>query len=197
MMRELKTPEDIDDVLQDEKEQAIRQVIRLMGDDPDREGLKDTPKRVLKSFDHLFSGYQQRVADVLTVFDQAYDELVLIKNIEFFSTCEHHLLPFYGKAHVAYIPNGKKVVGASKLVRVLEIYSRRLQIQERISVQVAEALMTHLDAIGAACILEAQHLCMACRGVERQGARMVTSCMLGDFRNDAAARAELLSLIKL
>jgi len=179
----------------------VRATISYLGDDPEREGLLETPERVLKSYDHLFSGYKLDPKEVFKVFDsEGYDELVLLKNCEFYSTCEHHLLPFFGRFHLAYIPN-EKVIGVSKLARLFEIFSRRLQIQERIGKQAVNALMENLKCIGAACIIEAQHFCMTSRGVEKQGSIMTTSALTGVFKDDSqkgiAARAELMSLIKL
>ena len=177
-------------------EENITRIIEYIGEDPNREGLKETPKRVVKSYDKLFGGYEQNPRDVLKVFeDGSCDELVLLKNIEFYSTCEHHMLPFYGKAHIAYIPKDK-VIGISKLARILEIYSRRLQIQERIGEQVTTALMNELKPLGAACILEAQHFCMTSRGVEKQNSIMITSSLRGVFRGTIEARNELMSMIK-
>ena len=178
-------------------EQNLVRVLEFIGEDPHREGLKETPARIIKSWDTLFSGYRQNPETVFKVFeDGACDELVLLKNIEFYSTCEHHMLPFIGKAHIAYIPNGK-VIGVSKLARLLEIFARRMQIQERIGMQITEALETYLQPKGAACILEAQHLCMTSRGVQKQDSIMSTSSLTGVLRESAAARAELLQLIKL
>ncbi|GAG88950.1 unnamed protein product, partial [marine sediment metagenome] len=143
----------------------------------EREGLKETPKRVSKSFAKLYGGYAMKASDHMKTFsDGVCDEMVIVKDIEFFSTCEHHMLPFFGRAHIAYIPN-KKVIGVSKLVRILEVYARRLQIQERICQQVTEALDTNLSPLGSACVLEAQHFCMTARGVEKQHSIMVTSSL--------------------
>lgn len=181
-------------------EDAVTRMIQAIGDDPNREGMKDTPQRVIKSWGQLFCGYegdpQERIAKMMTEFSKdGYDELVLLKDIEFFSFCEHHLLPFFGKAHIAYIPN-EKVVGISKLARLLDIHSRRFQIQERIGELVTKDIMNHLKAKGAACIIEAQHLCMKMRGVSKQHSVMTTSSMKGAFLEKPAARAELMSLIK-
>jgi GTP cyclohydrolase I len=174
---------------------SIRHMITFIGDDPNREGLKETPNRIVGSWTELYSGYNQEVEDLFTIFeDGACDEMVLLKDIEFFSTCEHHMLPFFGTAHIAYIPNGK-VIGISKLARVLEVYSRRLQIQERIGQQVTAALDEYLDPKGSACILSAKHLCMTCRGVNKQNSVMVTSSLTRGFKLNPAARAELMALI--
>jgi GTP cyclohydrolase I len=173
----------------------IRRFLQLVGEDPDREGLRGTPDRVLASFPKLFGGYTQDAAGVIKTFPaDGYEQVVLVKDIELYSTCEHHLLPFFGKAHVAYIPE-EKVIGVSKLARIVEIYSRRLQIQERICQQVTNALMEHLKPVAAACIIEAQHLCMMIRGVEKQHSKMVTSSLEGSFRKDPSARSELMRLI--
>lgn len=176
--------------------QAVRVILEQIGDNPLREGLKETPHRVVKSWNELFSGYNQDPAKVMKVFqDGACDEMVVAKNIEFFSMCEHHMLPFFGKAHIAYLPN-KKVIGISKLARILEIYSRRLQIQERIGQEVTKALVEHLTPLGAACVLEAKHFCMICRGVNKQHSEIVTSSLTGAFKSDPAVRSEFYSLIK-
>jgi len=178
---------------------VVRKIITLMGDDPDRDGLKETPTRVLRSFGELFSGYRFRPEEVFKIFQEQADEMVVITDIEFYSTCEHHLVPFYGKGHVAYIPYAGKVIGASKLPRLLEGFSRRLQIQERICRQVTDALMSlkhGLKPRGAACVLEAKHLCMCSRGVGKQNAVMRTSSLEGVFKDDPATRAEFYHAIK-
>jgi len=179
---------------------SITEILRSIGEDPTREGLKQTPERMLKSFGYLFSGYAKDPKDFIKVFDsETYDQMVLLKNIEMYSMCEHHFLPFFGQAHIAYIPN-KRVLGISKLARLLEIYSRRLQIQERIGEQVTKALMDYLEPLGAACVIEASHLCMRMRGVEKQNSTMVTSSLKGVFleatSKGVAARQELTRLIK-
>jgi GTP cyclohydrolase IA len=189
----------LEDNLESVKRKALESVVRLIqyaGDDPKREGLIDTPNRVLASFDELYSGYGVDPESIMKTFvDGACDEMVICKDIEFYSTCEHHMLPFFGKAHIAYIPNGK-VIGLSKLARLLEIFSRRLQIQERIGQQVTEALMKHLEPRGAACVIEAKHFCMCARGVQKQSSVMTTSSLAGAFRDDDKTRAEFLHLIK-
>lgn len=173
----------------------IRQ-LQYIGEDFMREGLIETPARVIRSWEELYAGYRQDPSAILKSFtDGACDEMVLLKNIEFYSTCEHHMLPFFGKAHIAYIPDGR-VVGISKLARLLEIYARRLQIQERLGQQVTSALNQQLKPKGAACILEAQHFCMTSRGVQKQDSIMVTSSLTGVFRDKPEARAELMTLIK-
>lgn len=177
---------------------SIRNIIEMIGDNPQRDGLLETPYRVCRAYSELFSGYQQDPADVLKTFenDCGCDQIVLLKDVEFFSTCEHHVLPFYGKAHIAYIPNSKYIVGISKLARVLDIYAKRLQVQERICQQVVQALRQYLNPLGAACIIEAKHLCIACRGVEKQHSVMVTSALDGLFLNDSSAKEELMRLIR-
>lgn len=174
----------------------IKEQLQFIGEDVDREGLLDTPKRVIKAMSELYSGYGKDPKDILTAFSSdGCDQIVLLKDIEFFSTCEHHLMNFFGTAHVAYIP-GDKVIGISKLARLVDIYARRLQIQERIGEQVTTALMEILQPKGAACILTATHLCMRARGVGKQHSIMVTSSMKGAFFSNIAARQELLQLIK-
>ena len=179
---------------------AITEILLYLGENIDREGLKDTPDRIVKSWDRLFGGYLQDPAEVLTTFEEdnviPHNQIILLKDIEFYSTCEHHFLPFVGKAHVAYIPRDK-VVGISKLARIVEIYSRRLQIQERVGNEVSQALMDKLNALGAACIIESKHFCMTCRGVEKQNSVMVTSSLRGAFLEKMETRQELLNLIKL
>ena len=172
----------------------IRRLIEYIGDDPAREGLIETPDRVIKSYEKLFGGYKQNPARIIKTFKDDCDEMIVIKNIEFYSTCEHHMLPFFGKAHIAYIPNGK-VIGISKLIRLLEIYTRRLQIQERICQQVTTALQNNLQPFGVACVLEAQHFCMTARGVEKQNSIMVTSSLTGVFKTKSEARNEFLKMI--
>ncbi len=175
----------------------VTRQLQYIGEDPQREGLLETPKRVLKSWKELFAGYQTTdPGSILKTFKEgACDEMVLLKDIEFFSTCEHHLLPFFGKAHIAYIPNGK-VVGVSKLARLLDIFSRRCQIQERIGEQVTTTLMDVLKPKGAACVIQAQHFCMKARGVQKQDSIMVTSSLKGVFLERAEARAEFMGLIR-
>lgn len=182
-----------------EVENALQTVFRYLGENPEREGLRDTPKRMVKSWDRIFGGYLIEPKEVLTVFGEddviPHDQIILLKDIEFYSTCEHHFLPFVGKAHVAYMPTDR-VVGISKLARIVEIYSRRLQIQERVGNQVTRSLMEHLNAKGAACIIESKHMCMTCRGVEKQHSVMVTSSLRGCFLDNAQTRAELMTLIR-
>jgi GTP cyclohydrolase IA len=176
---------------------AITTIIAAIGDDPKRDGLQETPTRVMNSWCEIFSGYGKDPRDMLTTFENdGYDQMVILTDVEFYSTCEHHMLPFFGKAHIAYIPTKGKVVGISKLARLLEVYTRRLQIQERIGEQVTKALMEHLQPEGAACILEATHFCMTCRGVNKQHSKMVTSSLKGSFLTQPEARQELLTLIR-
>lgn len=178
-----------------DEEEAIAKIISYIGDDPYRDGLKDTPARVRRSWHELFKGYGVEPQEVMTVFpNEDCTEMIVVRDIEFYSTCEHHMIPFYGKAHIGYIPY-KKIIGVSKLPRILEIYSRRLQIQERICTQVTSALMDHLDPLGCGCIIEARHLCMCARGISKQNSVMVTSSLKGSFK-EAPVRSEFLSLIK-
>jgi GTP cyclohydrolase I len=174
---------------------AVREILLAVGEDPDREGLLETPERVARMYAEIFSGIHQDPAAHLTkVFTQKYDELVLIKDIRFESTCEHHLLPFIGKAHVAYIPNGK-VVGLSKIPRVIDVLSKRPQLQERLTEEVADLVMSQLGAKGVAVVMEATHTCMTIRGVHKPGSSLVTSALRGACKDRAATRAEVLGLI--
>jgi GTP cyclohydrolase I len=175
----------------------IRQLLAKLGEDPSREGLLDTPKRVEKSLRFLTSGYEADVDGVLNnaLFTVDYNEMVIVKDIDFYSLCEHHLLPFFGRCHVAYIPNGR-VIGLSKIPRLVEIFSRRLQIQERLTNQIAETIREKIHPLGVAVVMEAAHLCMSMRGVEKQNSVAVTSAMLGGFRADARTRMEFLELIR-
>ncbi|GAC1357641.1 MAG: GTP cyclohydrolase I FolE [Acidobacteriaceae bacterium] len=173
-----------------------RELLRRMGEDPDRDGLQRTPERMERSTAFLTRGYSQTVEEALNgaLFDVDYDEMVMVKDVEFYSQCEHHLLPFFGKAHIAYVPRGK-VVGLSKLPRVVDVFARRLQVQERLTRQIAEAIRDAIHPQGVAVILEAQHLCMMMRGVEKQHSHTTTSAMLGVFKTQLQTRAEFLSLI--
>ncbi|MGD0463362.1 MAG: GTP cyclohydrolase I FolE [Tepidisphaeraceae bacterium] len=176
-------------------ERAVREILLAVGENPDREGLLLTPQRVAKSYAELMAGLQEDPRSHLkTVFSERYDEIVLLRDIEFHSLCEHHLLPFMGRAHVAYLPDGK-VVGLSKLARLVEGYARRPQLQERLTTQVADALMQELNALGAACVIEATHTCMTIRGARKPGSVMVTSALRGIFKKNPASRAEVLGLI--
>lgn len=175
----------------------IRQMIVQLGEDPNREGLRRTPERFEKALRYLTSGYRQDPAKILNgaMFSVTYDEMVVVKDIEVYSLCEHHLLPFFGKCHVAYIPN-KKVVGLSKIARLVNMYARRLQIQERLTSQIAQTLEDQLNPQGVGVIVEARHLCMVMRGVEKQNSAAMTSAMLGVFRESKQTRDEFLSLIR-
>src|SRR5215218_2237179 len=176
-------------------ERAVREILLAVGEDPDREGLLKTPSRVARAYAELMAGLTQDPREHLkTVFHERYDEVVLLRGIEFHSLCEHHLLPFTGRAHVAYLPDGK-VVGLSKLARLVEGYARRPQVQERLTTQIADALMEELAPIGAACVIEAVHTCMTIRGAKKHGSTMVTSALRGIFKENAASRSEILSLI--
>jgi GTP cyclohydrolase IA len=176
-------------------ERAVREILIAIGENPDREGLARTPNRVARAYTELMSGLHINPRDHLkTVFHERYQEVVLLRDIEFHSLCEHHLLPFTGRAHVAYLPDGK-VVGLSKLARLVEGYARRPQVQERLTTQIADALMEELNPIGAACVIEAVHTCMTIRGVKKHGSTMVTSELRGIFKENPASRAEILSLM--
>lgn len=175
----------------------VRRMLQLIGEDPDRDGLQRTPERFEKALRYLTSGYQQEPEKLLNgaVFSACYDQMVLVKDIEIYSLCEHHLLPFFGKCHVAYIPD-KKVVGLSKIPRLVNMFSRRLQIQERLTSQIAGAIQQQISPLGVGVVVEARHLCMVMRGVEKQNSQTVTSAMLGAFRENARTREEFLSLIR-
>ena len=178
-------------------EELVREMIVRLGEDPDREGLSRTPARVAKAMQFLVKGYKDDPEALLrkALFTVNYDEMVIVKDVEMFSLCEHHLLPFFGKVHVAYIPNGK-VIGLSKIPRLIEAFSRRLQIQERLTTQIAEAIQNTIEPQGVGVVIEARHLCMMMRGVEKQHSAAVTSSMLGCFRNEQETRTEFLSLIR-
>jgi len=177
-------------------EDIVRRQLEFIGEDPNREGLQDTPARVVRSWKELFGGYELNPAQILARdFESGnYDQMILCKNVDFFSTCEHHILPFSGIAHVAYVPQ-HRVVGLSKMARLVDCFARRLQIQERMTEQIADAMDENLKPRGIAVVIEAQHFCMACRGVKKQNARMVTSSLRGSFLNEPSARAEFFSLI--
>ena len=177
-------------------EDLVREMIARIGEDPSREGLVDTPQRVVKSMEYLTHGYSQQPSDVLNgaLFTVDYDEMVIVKDIEMFSMCEHHMLPFFGKVHIAYIPNGR-VIGLSKLPRLVEVFARRLQVQERLTTQLAEAIQEIIQPQGVGVVIEARHLCMMMRGVEKQHSAAITSAMLGVFRKQAT-RHEFLSLLR-
>lgn len=177
-------------------EKAYRDIIAAIGEDLTRPGLAETPKRAAKAMDFLMRGYRQNIDEVINnaLFPSASEEMVIVKNIELYSMCEHHMLPFIGKCHVAYIPRGK-VIGLSKIARIVDIFARRMQIQENLTKEIAETIVSKTGASGAAVIIEAQHMCMMMRGVEKQNSVMTTSCMLGAFRNSQSTRNEFLSLI--
>ena len=177
-------------------EDAVTTLLRFIGEDPSREGLADTPERVVRAWREMTAGYQEDPAEILSrTFDESSDELIILRGISFYSMCEHHLLPFYGDACVGYLPG--KVVGISKLARLVNCFAHRLQVQERMTRQIADAIKTHLDARGVGVILRAHHLCMGCRGVRQQDTDMVTSSMLGTLRTDATSRSEFLRLCKV
>ena len=174
-----------------------REILSGLGENPEREGLRDTPLRAAKAMQYLCGGYQRSLEEIVNgaLFASDNDEMVIVKDIELYSLCEHHILPFIGKAHVAYLPNGK-VLGLSKVARIVEMYARRLQIQENLTREIAEAMQQVTGASGVAVVIEAQHMCMMMRGVEKQNSSMVTSVMLGQFRDNAATRSEFLGLVK-
>jgi len=180
-----------------ELERLIREVLKEIGENPDREGLERTPERVAKAYRYLTSGYRQDASEVLNgaLFTEEYDEMVVVKDIDFYSVCEHHVLPFFGKCHIAYMPS-RKIVGLSKIARLVEMYSRRLQVQERLTTQIAQTINEVLQPRGVAVVMEALHMCMLMRGVEKQNSKAVTSAMLGAFRENAETRAEFMELIK-
>ena len=177
-------------------EESFLELLQAIGEDPSREGLLRTPTRAARAFEFLTNGYRQSLDDVVNgaIFESDASEIILVKDIELYSMCEHHLLPFIGRAHVAYIPNGK-VIGLSKVARLVDVFARRLQIQENLTVQIADALMKTLRPAGVGIVVEAKHLCMMMRGVEKQNSVMKTSCLLGTFKEDARTRSEFLSLL--
>jgi GTP cyclohydrolase I len=178
-------------------EEHIRAILRSMGEDPEREGLKKTPYRVTESLAFLTRGYQMDPDKVINdaVFTEDYEEMIVQKDIDFFSLCEHHLLPFFGKAHVAYLPR-HKIIGVSKLARLVDVFARRLQVQERLTSQIASTIMEKLNPLGAAVVIEAEHLCMRMRGVEKQNSLVITSTLLGAFRTRQETRNEFMNLIR-
>jgi GTP cyclohydrolase I len=180
----------------DRKETLIKDFLAELGEDPEREGLLKTPNRVARMYEFLTKGYRQDIGEVMNgaVFKEKYSEMVIVKDIDFFSMCEHHLIPFFGKCHIAYIPNGH-IVGLSKMPRIVEVFARRLQVQERMTQQIADTLYQYLKPLGVAVVMEAQHLCMIMRGIEKLNCIATTSAMLGSFRNDVKTRSEFLTLI--
>ena len=177
-------------------EESYLKILQEIGENPDRNGLKDTPKRAAKAMQFLMQGYGMDIDEVINnaLFDSDTDEMVIVKNIELYSMCEHHILPFIGKCHIAYLPKNK-VIGLSKIARIVEVFARRLQIQENLTNEIANCILEKTEAAGAAVIIEAQHMCMMMRGVEKQNSVMTTSCMLGTFRKSPSTRNEFLSLI--
>ena len=181
----------------DAMEDLVRRQLELIGEDPTREGLRETPRRVAESMQFLTRGYRQDIEEVFgdAVYHEKVKDMVVVKDIELYSLCEHHLLPFYGRAHVGYIPDGT-IIGLSKMPRLVDFYARRLQVQERLTRQIAECLLQHLKPMGVGVVIEANHLCMMMRGVEKQNSRAITSCMLGSFQVDPKTRAEFMQLVK-
>lgn len=177
--------------------ESIQKVLKTIGEDPGREGLQKTPARYAKALQFMTKGYSECPKEVLNkaIFHEQYDEMVVVKDIEMYSLCEHHLLPFFGKVHIAYIPNGK-IVGLSKMARLVEVFSRRLQVQERLTTEIAETINELLSPRGVGVVVEAKHLCMMMRGVEKQNSAMITSAMLGEFRKNDSTRKEFLNLIR-
>ena len=197
-MADLTKPESTRHFDRERAEAAVRELLIAVGEDPDREGLADTPARVARAYEEVFSGLGTDPTEVLnTTFNEDHRELVLVKDIPFYSTCEHHLVPFFGHAHIGYIPgHSGKVTGLSKLARLVEGFARRPQVQERLTTSIADALMERLDASAVIVVIEAEHLCMAMRGVRKPGANTVTSAVRGGFQNNAATRAEAMALIR-
>jgi len=178
-------------------ENSFRKILEEIGEDLSREGLLDTPQRAAKAYGFLTKGYKEDVESIVNnaVFETDNDEMIIVKDIELYSMCEHHMLPFFGKCHVGYLPKGK-IIGLSKVARIVDVYARRLQVQENLTKQIADDIMKYTSCLGVAVVIEAKHLCMMMRGVEKQNSVMKTSCMLGAFRNEASTRSEFLSLIK-
>ncbi|OGS44656.1 MAG: GTP cyclohydrolase I FolE [Elusimicrobia bacterium RIFOXYD2_FULL_34_15] len=179
-------------------EKAVREILIAIGENPDREGLKKTPQRVARMYEEILSGMNKSPESELTVYysEEGHEEIVLVKDIDFYSVCEHHLLPFFGKVHIAYIPKKERLLGISKIARVVDIFSKRLQLQERITKQLADTIMKKVSPYGVIVVIEAEHLCMTMRGVKKQNSKVVTSAIRGVFAKDAKARSEAMSLIK-
>jgi GTP cyclohydrolase I len=177
-------------------EQHFRKILEAIGEDPNREGLVKTPQRAARAYEFLMQGYKKDLKEIVNgaIFTSDADEMIIVKDIEMYSICEHHLLPFFGKAHVGYIPNGK-IIGLSKIARIVDMYARRLQVQENLTKQIAQTLLKATGAHGVGVVVEAQHLCMMMRGVEKQNSLMKTSCLLGSFRNAEGTRKEFLSMV--
>jgi GTP cyclohydrolase I len=177
-------------------EQYYKDLLKYIGEDVKREGLKDTPKRASEAFSYLTKGYKDNIDEIVNnaIFESDNDEMIIVKDIELYSLCEHHLLPFFGKCHVGYLPNNK-IIGLSKVARIVDVFARRLQVQENLTKQIAEAIRKYTGAKGVGVVIEAKHLCMMMRGVEKQNSSMITSCMLGAFRREISTRSEFLSLI--
>ena len=178
-------------------EQYYKNLLKYIGEDVKREGLRDTPARAAKAFQYLTKGYQDNIDKIINdaIFESDNDEMIIVKDIELYSLCEHHLLPFFGKCHVGYLPKGK-ILGLSKIARIVDVFARRLQVQENLTKQIAETILKYTDARGVGIVIEAKHLCMMMRGVEKQNSVMKTSCMLGAFRKEHSTRSEFLSLIQ-
>src|SRR3989339_1217312 len=179
-------------------EKAVHDILIAIGENPDREGLKKTPQRVARMYEEILSGMKKNPQDELAVYysEERHEEIVLVKDIDFYSVCEHHLLPFFGKVHIAYIPKKERLLGISKIARVVDIFSKRLQLQERITKQLADTIMKKVSPYGVIVVIEAEHLCMTMRGVKKQNSKVVTSAIRGVFAKDAKARSEAMSLIK-
>lgn len=178
-------------------ENYYKNLLKYIGEDVSREGLRDTPKRAAKAFEYLTKGYRDNLDQIVNnaIFESDNDEMIIVKDIEVYSLCEHHLLPFFGKCHVGYLPKGK-IIGLSKMARIVDVFARRLQVQENLTKQIAETVLKYTDGRGVGVVVEAKHLCMMMRGVEKQNSSMITSCMLGAFRKSASTRSEFLSLIE-
>jgi len=178
-------------------EEYYKNLLKCIGEDLGRNGLKETPKRAANAFAYLTKGYKEDIGKVVNnaVFESDNDEMIIVKNIEVYSLCEHHLLPFFGKCHIGYLPN-KKIIGLSKIARIVDVFARRLQVQENLTKQIAETILKYTEGRGVGVVIEAQHLCMMMRGVEKQNSLMITSCMLDAFRKDNSTRSEFLSLIR-